>query len=39
MRISLIVAMDLEGVIGQEKGLPWRLPADLKNFRKITWGK
>ncbi len=39
MRISLIVAMDLEGVIGKEKALPWRLPADLKNFRKITWGK
>ena len=39
MRISLIVAKDLDGVIGKENALPWQLPADLKNFRKITWGK
>jgi dihydrofolate reductase len=39
MRISLIVAMDQSGLIGNETGLPWRLPADLKRFRKLTTGK
>ena len=39
MRISLIVAMDQNRLIGDEKGLPWRLPADLRRFRKLTTGK
>jgi dihydrofolate reductase len=39
MRISLIVAMDRKRLIGSEAGLPWRLPADLKRFRKFTVGK
>jgi dihydrofolate reductase len=39
MRISLIVAMDRHGLIGNEQGLPWRLPADLRRFRKLTTGK
>ena len=39
MRISLIVAMDQHGLIGDETGLPWHLPADLRRFRAITWGK
>jgi dihydrofolate reductase len=38
-RVSLIVAMDKHGLIGNEKGLPWHLPADLKRFRKLTTGK
>jgi hypothetical protein len=37
-RISLIVAMDQNGLIGNETGLPWRLPADLRRFRKLTTG-
>jgi dihydrofolate reductase len=37
--ISLIVAMDRNALIGTDTGLPWRLPADLKRFRAITWGK
>ncbi len=39
MRLSLIVAMDRNRLIGAGKGLPWRLPADLKHFRRVTMGK
>lgn len=39
MNISIIVAMDSKGVIGKDNSLPWRLSADLKNFKKITMGK
>jgi len=31
-RISLIVAMSINGVIGRDNRLPWHLPADLKRF-------
>lgn len=31
--------MDRNLVIGDEKGIPWHLPADLKRFRKLTLGK
>lgn len=37
--ISLIVAMDEAGVIGRDGALPWRLPEDLKHFRRLTLGK
>ena len=36
--ISIIVAMDEQGVIGVNGGLPWRLSDDLKHFKKITMG-
>lgn len=39
MIISLIVAMDRNGVIGKDGNLPWRLSSDLQHFRKITMGK
>jgi len=39
MRISLISALSTNNVIGQENGLPWRLPADLRRFKKLTLGK
>ncbi|MES1943835.1 Dihydrofolate reductase [Salinisphaera sp. PC39] len=39
MRISLIVAMDENGLIGAAGGLPWRLPADLRHFKQTTLGK
>jgi len=39
MKISLIVAMDRNGVIGAGGRLPWRLSADLKRFKAITMGK
>ena len=39
MRISLIVAVAENGVIGANGTLPWRLSADLKTFRRLTMGK
>lgn len=38
-RISLVVAMDEGGVIGRNGALPWRLPEDLRHFRRLTLGK
>lgn len=39
MKLSMIVAMNHDLVIGNEGKLPWDIPRDLKNFRKITWDK
>ena len=39
MRVSIVVATDLDGVIGRENQLPWHLPADLKRFKAVTMGK
>lgn len=39
MLISIVVAMDEDGVIGRDNALPWRLPDDLKRFKAITMGK
>ncbi len=39
MKLSLIVAMDRNGVIGAKGDLPWKLSADLQNFKKLTMGK
>lgn len=38
MRISLIVAVAENGVIGRDGDLPWRIPADLKFFKDTTTG-
>ncbi|HZG70397.1 MAG TPA: dihydrofolate reductase, partial [Chondromyces sp.] len=38
MMISFIWAMDKNGVIGKENALPWRLPEDLKFFKRTTMG-
>ena len=37
--ISLIVAASTNNVIGAQGGLPWRLPDDLRRFKRITMGK
>jgi len=37
--VSLIVARALNGVIGRDNALPWRLPADLRRFKALTMGK
>ncbi len=37
--LTLCVAMDETGLIGNNNALPWHLPADLKHFRAITMGK
>jgi dihydrofolate reductase len=39
MRIALVVATDLDGVIGRVNRLPWHLPADLARFKTLTMGK
>ena len=36
MTVSLIVAMDAQGIIGRRGGLPWHLPADLQRFKSLT---
>lgn len=38
-KLSAIVAMDRNNVIGREGDLPWRLPSDLKHFKRVTLGK
>lgn len=37
--IVLVVARADNGIIGKDGGLPWKLPTDLKRFRKLTIGK
>jgi dihydrofolate reductase len=39
VRIAFVVAAAENGVIGRDGRLPWRLPSDLKRFRKLTLGK
>jgi dihydrofolate reductase len=39
MRLSLVVAVAENGVIGDGNRLPWHLPADLKRFKALTVGK
>ena len=38
-KLSLIVAMDRNRLIGCDNQLPWRLPADLQHFKATTMGK
>ncbi|MCP8688930.1 dihydrofolate reductase [Marinobacterium sedimentorum] len=39
MKLAIIVARARNGVIGVENKLPWYLPADLKYFKQVTFGK
>jgi dihydrofolate reductase len=39
VKISLILAMGNNRVIGRDNQLPWRLPADLAHFKTTTMGK
>ncbi len=36
--LSLIVAMTLDGVIGRDNALPWRIPSDIQRFKRLTTG-
>ncbi len=38
MRLSMIVAMTRDGVIGRDGTLPWRLSDDLRRFKSLTMG-
>ncbi|MCP3062098.1 dihydrofolate reductase [Myxococcus sp. K38C18041901] len=38
MRLSAIVALASNRVIGADNQLPWRLPADLARFKRLTLG-
>ncbi len=38
MRINIVVAISNNGIIGRDGGLPWRIPADLKQFKAVTMG-
>jgi dihydrofolate reductase len=37
--ISLVVAVAENGVIGRGGTLPWRVPSDMRTFRRLTMGK
>ncbi|MCR8922196.1 dihydrofolate reductase [Dasania sp. GY-MA-18] len=39
MKISMIVAVAENGVIGRNNQLPWYLPEDLKYFKRVTMAK
>ena len=39
MKVAFVVAVSENGVIGRKGQLPWRMPTDLKHFRKLTVGK
>jgi dihydrofolate reductase len=38
MKIYQIVAMSENHVIGQDGGIPWNIPRDMKRFKEITMG-
>jgi len=38
MKISIVVAIAENGVIGRDGNLPWNIPADLQYFKRVTTG-
>jgi len=38
MLVSFVVAVSQNNVIGRSQQIPWRLPAELASFKKITLG-
>ena len=39
MKVSIIVTIGKNKVIGKDNSLPWKLPADMKHFKELTTGK
>lgn len=39
MKITIVVAMNKENVIGIDNQLPWHIPEDLQHFKLVTYGK
>ena len=37
--LALIVAVAENGVIGRDNDLPWKIPADMAHFKRVTMGK
>ena len=37
-KLALVVAASNDGVIGRGNAVPWRIPEDMKHFRKVTMG-
>jgi dihydrofolate reductase len=38
MKLSIVVAVDRNNVIGKDNKLIWHLPADLRHFKRLTMG-
>lgn len=38
MKLTIVAAVARNGVIGRDNDMPWRLPEDLKHFRRVTLG-
>jgi dihydrofolate reductase len=38
-RVTIIVAVSENGVIGRDLDMPWKLSTDLKRFKAVTMGK
>lgn len=38
-KLTLVVAVAKNGVIGRDGGLPWRISSDMKRFKVATMGK
>ena len=39
MLLTIVAAIDEQGLIGKNNTLPWKISADLQRFRRITMGK
>jgi len=38
MKLSILVILSTNNVIGRDNKLPWHMPADLKRFKNLTMG-
>ncbi|HXS30472.1 MAG TPA: dihydrofolate reductase, partial [Steroidobacteraceae bacterium] len=39
MKLTAVVAVSDNDVIGRDNALPWHMPADLAFFKRVTMGK
>jgi len=38
MRVTIVVAVGENGVIGRDGGMPWPRTGDMRQFKELTWG-
>src|SRR5699024_7040745 len=38
-QIGMVWAQSLDGVIGLDGGMPWKVPEDLQHFKQVTMGE